>query len=235
MITSRVPKPIQPQRDLRTMLTDSLLERSLAYLGEAEKRRQTAFREQRWKEYGDAIRTHIREAFGPMPFGRDGGDLNVRQISAFEGAQWRLENVLFESFPGWEVNASVFVPQGEGPFPAVVIPVGHSGKQFDNYQIPARGFAALGFVAVLFDPPGQASEKKPGNDHFHDGVRTFLTGHSSSRYFVLDALRCIDYLESREDVDLGCGVGMTGVSGGTRRCSPRCSTTASPARVPAAV
>ena len=214
MNMSRVPRPIQSPRDLRTMLTDHLLERSLAYLEEAEKRRQAAFSEQRWEEYGAAIRGHIREAFGPMPFGREGGDLNVRQVSAFEGAQWRLENVLFESFPGWEVNASVFVPQGDGPFPAVVIPVGHSGKQFDNYQIPARGFAALGFVAVLFDPPGQASEKKPGNDHFREGVRTFLTGHSSSRYFVLDALRCIDYLETREDVDLSCGVGMTGVSGG---------------------
>jgi dienelactone hydrolase len=214
MITSEVPRPIQPSRDLRTMLTDSLLARSLAYLEEAEERRQTAFREQRWEEYGVAVRKHIREAFGPMPFGREGGGLNVRRVSAFEGVQWRLENVLFDSFPGWEVNASVFVPQGDGPFPAVVIPVGHSGKQFDNYQIPARGFAALGFVAVLFDPPGQASEKKPGNDHFSEGVRTFLTGHSSSRYFVLDALRCIDYLETREDVDLSCGVGMTGVSGG---------------------
>ena len=47
-------------------------------------------------------------------------------------------------------------------------------------------------LAVLFDPPGQASEKQTGNDHFIDGVRCYLVGETSSRYFVADALRCID-------------------------------------------
>ena len=69
-------------------------------------------------------------------------------------------------------------------------------------------------VAITFDPPGMAGEKHAGNDHFNDGVRCYLTGHSSNRYFVIDALRCIDYLATRDDVDLSNGVGMTGVSGG---------------------
>jgi len=196
------------------MLTEHLLDRSLKRLSDADARRKEAFDRGDWKAYGASVRQHIREAFGEMPFGKDGGPLNIRLVSAFETPHCRIENVLFESFPGWEVNASVFIPYGAGPFPAVVIPVGHSGKHYANYQIPAQAFARLGTLAVLFDPPGQDSEKKPGNDHFSDGVRTFLTGCSSQRYFVLDALRCIDYLETREDVDLSHGVGMTGVSGG---------------------
>jgi dienelactone hydrolase len=59
-----------------------------------------------------------------------------------------------------------------------------------------------------------SGEKQPGNDHFRDGVRSYLTGTSSNRYFVLDALRCVDYLATRSDVDMSNGVGMTGVSGG---------------------
>jgi len=136
-------------------------------------------------------------------------------VNQFDKRGYRLENVLFESFPGWQVNATVYVPLDFAPpFPAVVIPVGHSGKQFESYQLPAQYFARCGYVAVLFDPPGQAGEKQPGNDHFNDGVRCYLTGETSSQYFVADALRCIDYLETRADVDMRRGVAMTGVSGG---------------------
>ena len=210
-----IPRPISPSRDQRSQVVDHRVRRRLDRLEQAARRRQLAFGEAGgWQEYVQGIRAHVREAFGDTPFGPRGGPLNLRSVSTLETAHCRIENILFESYPGWEVNASVFAPHGEGPFPAVVIPVGHSGKQYDNYQIPAQAFASLGFVAVLFDPPGQDSEKKPGNDHFADGVRTFLTGHSSSRYFVLDALRCIDYLETRADVDASRGVGMTGVSGG---------------------
>ncbi|MEN8230106.1 MAG: TIM barrel protein [Bacteroidota bacterium] len=214
LIHPKIPDPIPTTGDLRSMLTSQLLKRSLDYLDEVDMRRERAYQQGNWEAYGESVRQHVREAFGEMPFGKEGGPLNTRLVSTHETRHCRIENVLFESFPGWEVNATLFVPRGKGPFPAVVIPVGHSGKQYSNYQIPAQAFAKLGYMAVLFDPPGQSSEKQPGNDHFYDGVRTYLTGYSSQRYFVLDALRCIDYLETREDVDMSHGVGMTGVSGG---------------------
>lgn len=214
LLYPKVPNPIPTTSDLRSMLTSHLLKRSLEYLEDANMRREKAYQQGDWEAYGESIRQHVMEAFGEMPFGQKSGPLNTRLVSTHETRHCRIENVLFESFPGWEVNATVFVPHGKGPFPAVVIPVGHSGKQYANYQIPAQAFAKMGYMAVLFDPPGQSSEKQPGNDHFYDGVRTFLTGYSSQRYFVLDALRCIDYLATRDDVDMSNGVGMTGVSGG---------------------
>ena len=69
---------------------------------------------------------------------------------------------------------------------------------------------------------GRAEAITEDGERLRNGVRTFLTGHSSSRYFVLDALRCIDYLATREDVDMTRGVGMTGVSAsrGTRCVRP---------------
>jgi cephalosporin-C deacetylase-like acetyl esterase len=53
-----------------------------------------------------------------------------------------------------------------------------------------------------------------GNDHFNDGVRCYLTGTTSQRFSLIDALRAIDYLATRPDVDMKHGVGMSGVSGG---------------------
>ena len=209
-----VPLPPQPQGDLRTTLYRHVIDRAVNGLGAGDVQRGRHLRGPEPHAYLEGIRRAVREAFGEMPFGRQGGPLHTELVSRHETGQCRIENVLFDSYPGWRVNASVFLPHTAPPYRALVIPVGHSGKQFANYQIPARAYASLGYAAILFDPPGQASEKQPGNDHFRDGVRSFLLGLCPNRYFVLDALRCIDYLETRDDVDLSCGVGMTGVSGG---------------------
>lgn len=143
------------------------------------------------------------------------GPLNARIVGRGEGNGFRYENVLFESHPGWEVNATIYLPlEVTEPRPAVVVPVGHSGKQFESYQLPCQYFARAGFVAITFDPPGVAGEKQPGNDHFYDGVRCHLTGDTSSRYFIGDVLRAMDYLETRSEVDASHGFACTGVSGG---------------------
>jgi len=216
-----VQKPIAPTVDLRDMLRQHIIARSLDYMRQAEQRRQTALRDGDIAAYQQAIQTAVQGFYGKLPVGRNSPRPQVTAVSRFDKAGYRLENVLFDSFPGWQVNATVYVPLDYAPpFPAVVIPVGHSGKQFESYQLPAQFFARSGYLAVLFDPPGQASEKRPGNDHFVDGVRCYLVGTdqgrpaTSSQYFVADAVRCIDYLETRADVDLSRGVAMTGVSGG---------------------
>lgn len=207
--------PIPPTVDLRDMLRQYLIRRSLACMAKAAERRRTAVESGEVAAYCAAIRQTVRSFYGELPVGRGSRPVQATEVSRFEKRGYRLENVLFESFPGWQVNATVYVPLDfRPPFPAVVIPVGHSGKQFESYQLPAQLFARCGYLAVLFDPPGQAGEKREGNDHFVDGVRCYLVGETSSRYFVADALRCIDYLETRSDVDLSLGVAMTGVSGG---------------------
>ncbi|MCC6444953.1 MAG: acetylxylan esterase [Armatimonadetes bacterium] len=210
-----VQNPIQASVDLRDMLRRHIVERSLACMEEAARYRSRCLEDGRTEEYRRKIRAAVRGFYGEMPVGENGPPVRAVEVSRHAGEGFRLENFLFDSFPGWQVNASVFVPLDYAPpYPAVVIPVGHSGKQFEDYQLPAQLFARCGFLAVLFDPPGQSGERQPGNDHFADGVRSYLVGESSSRYFVADALRCIDYLASRSDTDLSRGVAMTGVSGG---------------------
>ena len=209
--------PVAPKLDLRTMLRRHVVRRSCEMLNAAARERKEAFRGGNWQAWRDEIREKVRAALGEMKFGPDGPALNVRAVSRFERKGYVVENVLFESLPGWDVNGSVYLPDAKTfppPWPAIVVPVGHSCKQRVDYQTPAQVFARCGYAAVTFDPPGMAGEKSEGNDHFSDGVRCYLTGHSSNRYFVIDALRCIDYLATRADVDMGRGIGMTGVSGG---------------------
>ncbi len=207
--------PVNPSVDLRDMVRQHIIQRSLECMEVAAERRREAMESGSTYPYIQRIRATVSSFYGDLPVGRDSEPLKTAEVSSFEKDGYRLENVLFDSFPGWQVNATVYVPLDfRPPFPAVIVPVGHSGKQFENYQFPAQFFARNGYLAVLFDPPGQAGEKQSGNDHFVDGVRCYLVGETSSRYFVADALRCIDYLETRDDVDMNAGVAMTGVSGG---------------------
>jgi len=206
-----------PDTDLRTMLRRHVIRRAAEVIEQAKAQREAAIRGAGFADYRASVRARLREVLGDMPFGPRGGELNVRDVSRHDRDGYRIENVLYESLPGWDVNATLFLPDPAKfapPWPAIVIPVGHSGKQFASYQIPAQVFARSGYVALLFDPPGQSGEKRQGNDHFRDGVRSYLTGSTSQRFFVLDAVRSIDYLATRADVDMRHGVGITGVSGG---------------------
>ncbi|HPO13564.1 MAG TPA: hypothetical protein PLI09_08980 [Candidatus Hydrogenedentes bacterium] len=209
--------PVPAMVDLRNMLTQHLVKKSCALLDATAQRRRDALAAGQFNAWRASVREAVLNALGPMPFGKEGCPLNVRVVSRHEREYYTIENVLFESLPGYEVNASVYLPRADAfppPWPGIVIPVGHSAKTRESYQKPAQAFTRMGYLALTFDPPGQGGEKRPGNDHFSDGVRCYLTGHSSNRYFIIDALRCIDYLETRPDVDMKNGVGMTGVSGG---------------------
>lgn len=208
-------RPVRPSLDLRDMLRQYCVRRSLECMERAGRRRRRAILTGSLAGYQRAVRKAVQGFYRNLPVGNNVEPPRATKVSAIEKRGYRLENLLFDSFPGWQVNATVYVPLDfKPPFPAVVVPVGHSGKQFDNYQLPAQFFARCGYLAITFDPPGQAGEKRPGNDHFIDGVRCYLVGETSSRYFVADALRCIDYLQTRPDVELTRGVAMTGVSGG---------------------
>ncbi|HPQ47350.1 MAG TPA: prolyl oligopeptidase family serine peptidase [Clostridia bacterium] len=140
--------------------------------------------------------------------------LRVETVSEHVFEKYRIENVLFESFPGWYVNATVYKPIADGKYPGIVSPVGHSSKKFDNYTGSCQLLAMSGYIVVSFDPPGMQGEHIAGNDHFEDGARGYLSGFWSQSFFIMDAIRCIDYLETRDDVIQGAGFGMTGISGG---------------------
>lgn len=138
--------------------------------------------------------------------------LNARTVSSYTFEHYRIENVIFESIPGWEVNATLYLPKEQGIYPAVVCPTGSSSKSRTAYQRPCQIFARNGYIAVSIDPPGFAGERKFMNDCFVTGQTGFLTGIWCQANYIIDTLRVLDYLDTRFDVERSKGYAMSGLS-----------------------
>ena len=62
----------------------------------------------------------------------------ITKTNKLEG--YRIENVIFESFPHHHVTANFYIPDGQGPFPAALLFCGHemTSKATESYQKTAR-------------------------------------------------------------------------------------------------
>lgn len=138
-----------------------------------------------------------------------------------------IETVWYESLPGYRVTANLYRPtEGDGPFPAVIIQPGHGvdGK-IGNFGFAAN-FARAGFVVLAidivgegeriqhFDPEiGASKVGRPTGEHSMAFGQSLPTGGHVSRYFLQDAIRGVDYLMARPEVD-DQRIGAFGCSGG---------------------
>jgi dienelactone hydrolase len=175
--------------------------------------------------YVESVRTKIRDAFGPFP---EKTPLNPRVTRVVERDTYKIENVIFESRPGFLVTANLYMPKGRRfPLPGVVGSCGHSanGKAIDTYQSFAQGLARLGYVVLLFDPIGQGERMqyvdanwKPTRgtgtaEHNYAGIQQVLIDEKFWTWRAWDGIRALDYLLTREEVDRR-HLGITGNSGG---------------------
>src|SRR5262249_36217298 len=116
---------------------------------------------------------------------------------------------------------------GKGPFPGVLMPIGHStnGKAANDIQRGAILLARNGLAVLTYDPIGQGERRQlldvmgkaaipsSTNEHTLIGVGALLVGQNTATYRIWDGIRSLDYLASRPEIDpklLGC----TGCSGG---------------------
>jgi cephalosporin-C deacetylase-like acetyl esterase len=151
----------------------------------------------------------------------------VRRFGTLEEDGFRVEKITYESLPGFLVTANVYVPARlRGPFPAVVLTPGHDPRGKVGQYSWGANLARAGIVALAYDPisegerfqnydPELGASKVGGvtGEHGHVDLQTLLLGEHVSRYFVWDAMRAVDYLASRGDVDAG-RIGAFGCSGG---------------------
>lgn len=177
------------------------------------------------EKYITDVRRKIAECFGPFP---EKTPLNAKVTRKVERDAYTIENVIFESRPGFLVTANLYVPKGKKfPLPGVVGSCGHSvnGKAAEPYQSFAQGLARMGYVVLIFDPIGQGERlgyshlderrrPRPGvGEHLHGGNQQFLVGEFLGSWRAWDGIRALDYLLSRPEVDAK-HVGITGNSGG---------------------
>ena len=172
------------------------------------------------------VREKMLSTLGPLP---EKTDLKAKVSGRLNRDGYTVENVVFQSMPGFYVTGNLYIPTGgKKPYPAVLGTCGHSmnGKAADVYQFLWADLAEEGFVVLTFDPPGQGErfmywDEKLGStvmqgtvtEHSLPGIQCLLTGANAATYFVWDMIRAIDYLISRPDVDAK-RIAVTGNSGG---------------------
>lgn len=175
----------------------------------------------------DELRRGVLAAIGGLPGEKT--PLHARVTGTIPMDGYRIEKLVFESLPGIHVTALVYVPDAPaGRKPAVLLACGHSpvGKAYPAYQEIATRLVRRGYVVLCWDPVGQGErsqfwDKAGGRSRYnlvcgeHAVLGNFATiaGTSLVRYMVWDAVRAVDYLLTRDDVD-GSRLATTGTSGG---------------------
>lgn len=196
---------------------------SAAELGRA--RKAAVYSRELAEEYVKYVRTLIGNCFGAFP---ERTPLNATVTGIEMRDQFQIEKVIFESRPQFFVTANLYLPTHRpGKCPGVVATCGHSanGKAYEGYQTFAQSLARLGYAVLIFDPIGQGErlqypdedlKSKVGvgvHEHLLAGNQQFLVGEFLGTWLAWDAMRALDYLLSRPEVDPQ-HVGITGNSGG---------------------
>lgn len=150
--------------------------------------------------------------------------LNPQIVGELKGDGYRAEKIIFESQPKHYVTAVIFLPLTKGPFPAVLVPAGHSRDGKASNTRVCILLAQNGIAGLCYDPIGQGERSQlldeKGKQRFPStqehtllGSTAILTGRGTATFRIWDGMRAIDYLCSRSDIDPN-KIGVTGCSGG---------------------
>jgi dienelactone hydrolase len=168
----------------------------------------------------------VLAGFGELP---ERTPLNAEKTGEIVKDGFRVEKIIFESRPGIHVTSNLYVPDGDGPFPAVLGLCGHAadGKGEEAYQSFCQSLVLKGFMVLIIDPYAQGERlqytRVNDGDNIVNGICTkehnmagkhlLLSGDFFGVWRAWDGIRGLDYLLSRSDVDTS-RVGVTGNSGG---------------------
>lgn len=171
-----------------------------------------------WEAYGKHVRQRIQEGAGLSPWPKR-TPLNpiVRAKRTYDG--YTVENVAFESVPGYFVTGNLYRPlNAKGPSPAILTTHGHGAviKTPDDFEkqgrftetVQARGgtFARLGAVVLSIEMVGYGDSSLQVGQEAHK--RPF-----TQTLQIWNAMRALDYLLSLDGIDPK-RVAVTGESGG---------------------
>ncbi|HPS08414.1 MAG TPA: acetylxylan esterase, partial [Kiritimatiellia bacterium] len=165
------------------------------------------------------------ESLGGLP---EQTPLEDRTTGVIQCEGYRIEKVVFQSQPGVYVTGLLYLPADpkfKAPYPGVLIVHGHSneGKLRDGYRRMAILAVKAGFGVFAPDPLSQGerrqcaakydTQENCSAEHASLGARAWLVGWNFARFRLWDALRSIDYMASRTELDLS-KLAVAGNSGG---------------------
>lgn len=170
---------------------------------------------ERWRATVAQRRERWREMLGLSP-PPPRTPLNATVTGTLDRGDYVVEKVHFESVPGAHVVGNLYRPaRPSGKLPAVLYLCGHTkGKVNRPYQANPRWFGQHGYVALVLDPIQLGESQGMHHGTYREGRWDWPSrGYTPAGTEVWNAMRALDYLESRPDVD-GNRMGVTGLSGG---------------------
>jgi hypothetical protein len=147
--------------------------------------------------------------------------LNLKETGSLQMKGYSIKNIAFQTRPGIYATANLYIPEGKGKFPGIIVMMGHSteGRLYDKYQSVGITLALNGYVSLCIDPWG-AGERTTIHGVFEDhgdennlGVSLMNIGESLMGIQISDNIRGVDLLDSLPYVDHE-NIGATGSSGG---------------------
>lgn len=171
-----------------------------------------------WEKRADSIRKGILRGaeLDPQPAKTPLRPI-IRSRSMHDG--YTVENVAFESLPGFFVTGNLYRPtRHRGPFAAILCPHGHffpdslsaGGRFRRDMQIRCAAFARMGAIVFAYDLIGWGESTQFRNYDFPQSHRTFK---KEVKYQLWNSIRAVDFLLSLKEVDPK-RIGVTGASGG---------------------
>jgi cephalosporin-C deacetylase-like acetyl esterase len=170
------------------------------------------------------VRAKLLEDIGGLPDYH--GPLHARITGVIRNDSYTIEKVIYESLPGFYITADLYRPNQPGRYPGVLLQSGHTQEGKPENQRVAANLALKGFVVLCFDPIGQGERVQTYSrqidaplsgwsvpEHIEMAAQALLIGQGLARYFIWDAMRSLDYLAGRQDVDAS-RLGAAGCSGG---------------------
>jgi len=170
-----------------------------------------------WKKQRPELRRQLLEMLGldPLPARTP---LKVKITGQLERDAYRIEKIVFQSLPGLYVTGNFYEPKSPaGPLPTILYLCGHSphplGAKF-QYQDRAIWFASHGYACLVLDTLefGEVAGIHHGT-HDLNMWHWLSLGYTPAGVEVWNAIRAVDYLETRSEVDKR-RIGLTGISGG---------------------
>ena len=156
----------------------------------------------------------------PLP---DRTPLNAVVTKVIDHEQFRVENVQFQSRPGLYVTGNLYLPKSiDGKAPAILYLCGHGGVKQDgvsygnkvHYQHHGEWFARNGYVCLTIDTLQLGEIEGLHHGTYREGLWWWnARGYTPAGVEAWNAIRALDYLETRPEVDAE-RIGATGRSGG---------------------
>jgi len=132
----------------------------------------------------------------------------VRIAAESDGKDYRTQQIQFESEPGVQVFANLYIPPGAGRKPAVVmlqekrLPVPLHVQRSPSTAALAEAMARAGQVVLELEPRDSAAqnEGRPFLGNWVTNERADLVGRNLPAMRAHDILRAVDLLRARSDV-----------------------------------